>query len=64
MVTRRVTMPPMAKKRRVFTPTYIRQWRQKRNLTLDQVKERLWHLHEIAITKTSLSRNSPIHSQS
>lgn len=56
MVTRRVTIWPMAEKRRVFTPTYIRQWRQKRDLTLDQVKERMWHLHEIAITKTSLSR--------
>lgn len=56
MVTRRVTLPFMGTKRRTFTPTYIRQWRNHRNLTLDQVSERLLHLHDIRITKTSLSR--------
>lgn len=56
MVTSRVTLGLMARKRRTFTPTYIRQWRQHRNLTLEQVKERLENLHAIGITRTSLSR--------
>lgn len=56
MVTPCVTLGRMATKRRTFTPTYIRQWRQHRNLTLEQVKERLENLHEIGITRTSLSR--------
>lgn len=46
----------MGKKRRTFTPTYIRQWRKHHNLTLDQVRERLEHLHNVILTKTSLSR--------
>lgn len=54
-MTRRVTLGHMAKKRRTFTPTYIRQWRLKRDLTLEQVKERLLQ-HDISITRTSLSR--------
>lgn len=56
MVTPRVTLGSMGTKRRTFTPTYIRPWRHHRNLTLEQVKERLENLHDVSITKTSLSR--------
>lgn len=46
----------MSKKRRTYSPTYIRAWRRHRGLTIDQVREHLWHLHEVKLTRTSLSR--------
>lgn len=42
--------------RRTYNSTYIRAWREHRALTLEQVVERLRELHEIGLTKTSLSR--------
>ncbi len=42
--------------RRTYAPTFLRAWREHRNLTLDQAVERLRELHNVVLTKTSLSR--------
>lgn len=46
----------MTKKNRALASTFIRAWRKHRGLSLSRVVDRLANLHDLGITKTSLSR--------